>query len=277
MKVAVILPSRGLIFSRTADEILQNVKGVPHKFFFSHRKPIPECFEKPVEAALSDNSITHVWIVEDDMILRPNTLMKLLDKDKAVVAADYPINKDGRGSIFEVDRQIVFCGTGCLLIKRDVFDELKKPYFRTDSRWNIKNFGDFIKMTEVDNGNLDGYGLHDINLCMALKKRKIPIHKINDKLGQRKLIKLGKQGTNKGAHLIEEWRTVKRNYLLKRVKSWPAEKHGDLVQVSTPTGIVNTTKSHADKLVEKGKGELTPRSKIVIEFKNESFDIVNHI
>ena len=49
--IAVILPSRGLIFSRTADEILQNLKDIPHKIYFSHRKPIPDCFNEPVEEA----------------------------------------------------------------------------------------------------------------------------------------------------------------------------------------------------------------------------------
>ena len=51
VKVAVILPSRGLMFSKTAEEIINNVKGVPHKFFFSHKRPIPECFEIPTEEA----------------------------------------------------------------------------------------------------------------------------------------------------------------------------------------------------------------------------------
>lgn len=36
MKVGVIFPSRGLVFSKTADELLQNLKKVNHKIFFSH-------------------------------------------------------------------------------------------------------------------------------------------------------------------------------------------------------------------------------------------------
>src|SRR4051812_9654624 len=123
IKVGVILPSRGLMFSETADEILQNLKGIDHKFFFSHRQPIPDCFEKPTNRALLDDSITHLWFVEDDMKLAPDTLSKLLVVNRAVVTVDYPVNADGRGSIFKVDKQIVFCGTGCLLVKREVFNE----------------------------------------------------------------------------------------------------------------------------------------------------------
>lgn len=69
MKIGVILPSRGLIFSRTAEEILNNLKKVPHKIYFAHKRPIPECFNEPLEEALADKDITHIWFVEDDMVL----------------------------------------------------------------------------------------------------------------------------------------------------------------------------------------------------------------
>jgi hypothetical protein len=257
------------MFSQTADEILQNVKGIPHKFFFSHRKPIPECFEQPTQKALVDETITHLWFVEDDMILPSDTLQKLLAMDKAVVTADYPVNKDGRGSIFSIKGQIVFTGTGCLLVKREVFDELQQPYFRTDFRWNIKNYGDHLKMTSSRQSNLAGYGLHDVNFGMNLYAKNIPIHAIDTVLGQRKLIALGKAGSNDGAHNIEAWTKVKPNHLLNEVKKWPVEKKGELVSVTTPTGEVFTSKKHAAKLVKEKLGYRTPRKYLVVDWSEE--------
>jgi len=270
-KVGVIFPSRGLIFSRTADELLQNLREANHKIYFSHGKSIPECFNEPLERALKDKEITHIWFVEDDMVLSPNILLSLKLEDKAVVTADYPVNKEGRGSVFSIKNQIIFCGTGCLLVKREVFDEIKKPVFRTDIRWTMKNFGDFIKMSSflVDD---EGYGLHDINFCMALYERGIPIHKIAPVLSQRKLISLGKAGSNNGAHNIEVWSKVKKDHLLKLVKSWPEEKHGKLITVDTEYGHMNVTEAHAKKLIKLGMATKLPNKNFVVDWSgfNES-------
>lgn len=268
-KVAIILPSRGLIYSQTADEILQNLSltmgQIPHRFFFSHKKPIPECFERPTNLALLDDSITHLWFVEDDMALPQSTLRELLDLDVAVATADYPVNKDGRGSVFEVKGRILFTGTGCLLVKREVFDELKAPYFRTDIRWRIKRTTDGVKVIGNKVKDTDGYGLHDVNFGINLFRRDIPIHKIDTKLGQRKLVALGKAGTNEGAHNIETWAKITKDHLLKQIKKWPIEPTGDLVEIKTPTGIVNVTHSHAKTLVRKKLGERLPKRPIIID------------
>lgn len=264
--IAVILPSRGLMFSQTAEELINNLKGIDHKIFFSHKRPIPYCFEEPVAKALKDPTITHLWFVEDDMVIPPNTLKEMLNLDKAVVTHDYPINSDARGAIFKVDKKVVFCGTGCLLVKRAVFDELPKPYFRTDVRWNIKNYGEYLKMTATNDSNLDGYGLHDVNFCMNLWYLNIPIHQAPGTLGQRKLIALGKAGTNEGAHNIEVWKQVKQGHLLKEIKKWPVLPTGNLETVLTPTGEVNVSQAHAKTLVEKGLAEKLPKRKLIVDW-----------
>lgn len=260
VKIGVIFPSRGLVFSKTAQELLDNLKGYEYRIFFSHRKPIPECFNEPVMYALDDSSITHIWIVEDDMIMPKDTLTKLLEVDKAVVTADYPVTKEGRGSVFkDADNRVLFCGTGCLLIKREVFDELKTPYFRTDSKWNVKNYGDHIKFFEVHNGTNDGYGLHDITFCFELQQLNIPIHTIRRKLGQRKLIELGKAGTNNGAHQVEEWKTIEKDKRLKEIQSYPAEPTGNLVTVMAGDKHLNVSEDHAEKLIKAGKAKRLPK------------------
>lgn len=270
VRVAVILPSRGLMFSRTAEEILNNLKGISHKIFFSHRKPLPDCFEIPTKKALQDDSFTHLWFVEDDMILPSDTLQTMLDMNVAVVTADYPINRQGRGAVFrDKGGKILITGTGCLLVKREVMAEMKPPYFRDDMRWIIKNMGDYVKLVRTQSEHKDGYGLHDVNFCMNLHRLEIPIHCIDTILGQRKLIALGKAGSNNGAHKIEQWTKVKKNHLLKEIMRWPVTETGNLETVMTPTGEIQTSKEHAKKLIKVGLGHKPAKRYSVIDWNVE--------
>lgn len=265
-KIAVIFPSRGLVFSQTAQELLDNLKGRLYKIYFSHKRPIPECFEEPTLEALKDPTITHLFFVEDDMILRPNTLQKLLDEDANAVTADYPVTKDGRGSVFyDKGRSVVFCGTGCLLVKKEVFKSLKKPYFTDKVRWNMLNYGESIKMTGIY-GDV-GYGTHDITFAIKLWNTGVKIKVIKQKLGQRKLIALGKAGSNNGAHNIEVWRKIIKDKRLDALLAQPLAigAKSKLVTVDTPTGGVTTSRSHAESLVKQGMASYPPRRYTIID------------
>jgi hypothetical protein len=266
VKIAVILPSRGLMFSQTADEILQNLKGIEHKFFFAHGKPIPDCFEEPTNRALADETITHLWFVEDDMILSPDALRNMINVEKAVVTVDYPTTDYGGGAVFKIKGQVIFGGTGCTLVMREVFDELKKPYFRTDICWNIKNFGDFIKIIAVPRGeDNSGYGLHDVNFFMNLYRLEIPVHDAGFTVGQRKLKALGKAGTNNGAHQIDEWTKIKKDDLLKKVKKWPIEQKGNLSSVIIDNKEILVSHSHAKKLLKASIATKPPKRALVVD------------
>lgn len=268
IKVGIILPSRGLIFSQTADEIIQNTKNIPRRFFFSHRQPIPQCFEKPTNKALLDDSITHLWFIEDDMILPPYILKRMIEEDANVVTCDYPVTKDGRGSVFyDNGGNVVFCGTGCMLVKREVFDNIKAPYFTDKIRWSMLNYGEAVKLIASKNTKGEGYGLHDITFCIKLWKTGVKIRVLDTKLGQRKLIALGKAGTNDGAHNTEEWTKIVPNARLKALQKQPVSigAKSKLVTVDTPTGGVNTTRQHADKLVAQGLAKYPPKSYLIID------------
>jgi len=266
VKVAVIFPSRGLVFSQTAEELLNNLKGVPHKIYFSHKRPIPECFESPTLEALKDPETTHLWFCEDDMILRPDTLKKLLEADCNAVTADYPVTKDGRGSVFyDKGKNVVFAGTGCLLVKRSVFDNLKKPYFTDKIRWTLLNYGESIKL--VGKYADVGYGTHDITFSIKLWNNGVKINVIKQRLGQRKLIALGKAGSNNGAHQIETWRKIVKDKRLDDILSQPVAlgAKSKLVTVDTPTGGINTTRAHAESLVKQGMASYPPRRYTIID------------
>lgn len=268
MKIAVILPSRGLIFSQTADELLQNLQGFEYDIFFAHGQPIPECFEKPLKRALRTPGYTHIWFVEDDMILPESTLDAMLIMDAPVVAMDYPVSKAGQGALFKnKEGKVLFTGTGCLLVKREVFNAIKPPYFRTDLRWNVINYGDFIRMTanQITNPTLEGYGLHDVNFGMKLWKANIPISEAGT-IGQRKLVALGKAGTNEGAHNIEEWRKVKPDLLYKSLLKNPAQKSGVLITVQTKDGEIAVHPDKAKKLVKAGVATKSVKQSVLIDY-----------
>lgn len=266
IKVAVIIPSRGLMFSETAEDILKNLKGIPHRLYFAHKLPIPECFESPTVRAMADKDITHIWMVEDDMIIPAGTLQSMLWLHKPVVTCDYPVSNKGQGAVFYDGSNAVFCGTGCTLIEKAVLTKLGQPYWRSDIRWNIANYGTHIRLIAHPNESFDNYGLHDVNFGMRLQKKHIAITVLEAVLGQRKLLALGQAGSNNGAHQIEEWTKVKKHFLNKLIKSWPVMKSGSLTSVQTPTGMVETSKPHAKRLVENGLGVYPPKTTLIIDW-----------
>lgn len=265
MRIAVILPSRGLMFSETADELLQNLEGYDYDIFFAHGLPIPQCFENPLTEALQ-GSYSHIWIVEDDMILPNDTLDSMLVMDSPVVTMDYPVDKKGQGVVFaDKAGRVVFTGTGCLLVKRQVFNKLSKPYFRTDIKWGITNYGKFIRLTANTMPNLEGYGLQDVTFGLKLWKAEIPIS-VAGKIGQRKLIALGEVGSNQGAHQVEEWTAVKPDVLYKRFKSYPKQPIGKLISVLTKDGEMNVHPDYAKKLIHAGIAKKAPQESVSIDY-----------
>jgi hypothetical protein len=267
MRLAVILPSRGLTFSQTADELLQNLQGWPYDIFFAHGLNIPECFETPLTKALR-GSYTHIWFVEDDMILPPDTLGKMVDADVPVATFDYPVSKEGQGVVFKSkEGRILFTGTGCMLVKREVFKKLNRPFFRTDIHWNAVNHPDFIRFTanKVDNPTIVGYGLHDVTFGMKLYQVGIPISVIG-MTGQRKLIALGKPGTNDGAHQIEEWTKIKPDFMYKKLRKNSPQPTGKLVTVMTLDGELAVHPDKAKKLIKAGVATKIPKQSVVVDY-----------
>lgn len=268
VKVAVIVPSRGLMFSKTAEEIVNNVKGVPHKFFFSHKRPIPECFEIPTEEALADPEVTHLWYVEDDMILPDEHLLKVMLNEYAdVVTCDYPTSDDGRGAIFKDKAgQVIFGGLGCTLVSRTILEKMKPPYFRTDIKWIPSNHGSFVKLTGFKGkAKSDEYGKQDVNFYMQAHKVGAQISEYPLHLGQRKLVKLGQSGTNDGAHHIKEWWDFEPNWWLQYITKLNKQPDSKLKTVIFPDGQhMNVNHDYANKLIKSGKAKpVKPRAHII--------------
>ena len=103
-----------------------------------------------IQQAIETNC-THIFFVDDDVILRPDTLTNLLKWDTDLVSGlylmrNYPhqpiifdvVNDDGKCHHYYLNGngkkeglvEIVASGLGCLLINMRVFEKLEKPYIR---------------------------------------------------------------------------------------------------------------------------------------------------
>lgn len=216
-KLAVVLPSRGLMFSKTLEDVLRELKGFDYKLFWSHGNPLPECFNEPTERILNDPDIFAVLYVEDDMILPKGVLRRMFDCNYPVVALDYPFKNDGDSTMLHSpDGMAIYSGTGCLLIAKAILERLPKPIFRTDTSWDTLIRGDTLifwprKLKKI------AYGLHDVNLGITLFANNIPIKPLEVEAGQHKLVELGTPSSNDGAHKIRDLTKVGRDLVIKTV------------------------------------------------------------
>lgn len=197
MRIAVLMPSRGLIFSETIEEVLREAAPFDFQIFFSHSRPIPECFNEPMEKIL-EGDFSHVWIVEEDMVLPKGILQELIDLNSPLATMDYPavegvmcVKRDGNG-------KVLYTGTGCLLIDRGVLELVEKPVFDTEHIWDTsgKYLGKRDPREKI-------YGQHDVQFFMRVKELGLPVA-VTDTIGhQRKIIEYGQKEVNDGFHKIK--------------------------------------------------------------------------
>lgn len=208
MRIAVILPTRGMMFSQTAEELLENLEGFNYEIYWSHGLPIPDCFNYAAQRALRNSKNTHFFFIEEDMILPKDTLKNLLKAKVPAICCDYPVTKEGKASVLrDPDGNVIYGGTGCLLVASLFLKKYKQPVFRTDIAWDIKIDNRFEATPRKIEGNI--YGLHDVTFGLQAYWRGEPIQVSKIRCGQRKLRNLGASATNIGQHSIETWTDLK--------------------------------------------------------------------
>lgn len=210
-KLAVILPSRGLVFSETFEELLNELEGFNYEIFWSHAKSLPQCFNDPTEKALADPDVFALLICEDDMIIPKGILKQMFSMNYPVVALDYPFQQQGDSTcLHDPNGDAFWTGTGFILISKAVLNQMEKPIWRTDT-----TFDPFIDKDTIHfwPRKLDKifYGLHDLRLGLLLYSAGLPIKVMERTAGQRKLVNLGQKGVNNGAHEIMELTDVGRD------------------------------------------------------------------
>lgn len=253
--LAVILPSRGLMFSRTLEELLGELKGFDYRIYWSHGRSLPDAFNEPVERALADDDVYAVLLCEDDMIIPQGILRAMFRRNYPVVALDYPFKNDGDSTMLhDPAGNAIYSGTGFILIAKPILQELPKPIFRTDTAWDTMIKGDTLifwprKLTKV------AYGLHDVNLGIMLFANQIPIQSPLRTAGQRKLVKLGEKNTNNGAHQIKDLTKVGRDLVIKTLDQGNIYKYREALARVQNVEVMD----HIPEFIEYVDGQATVR------------------
>lgn len=200
MKIGLILPSRGLVNSRTAETALELVTALMPEdtviWYFSHNRPIPDCFNVPVEEALKDKC-DWILILEEDVVFGNKELNALVrDAKKYKVAAlDYKIGPDLMCA--QVRGGIQLTGTGAIMISKDVLEAVGKPYFRTSVKYHALNMTEYEGMENV-------YGGQDIDFCVRAYRAGFPVHLVEGFTASHYKVKeYGEPQVNNGVHVIE--------------------------------------------------------------------------
>lgn len=166
--IAVLVPTRGLLFTDTMMALLRELSPMKHAFFFTKDLPIPDCRNALVKAARDCGvPFTHYLMVDDDVIIPEGGVQAMLDMEKPVVIIDYPTHAMGiganRGNVAYTvwkkgdsteGKVIAWAGLGCTLVEAKVFNKFTYPYFRKGGQYFDRDKQG--KMVLYGNGDTDG-------------------------------------------------------------------------------------------------------------------------
>lgn len=193
--ISVILPTRGFVYTEVENAIEKNLNKLDYKIFRSFTLPIPDCQNELVEQALSEH-ISHILFIEEDVVIPDGGFEKLITANADIACIDYGV--EGWGCVTKNQQgEILWCGLGCTLVNRYVFDKLDKPYFRSDIELRLNDW-QWVKSPP------DKYGGQDIYFCMKAREKGFKIVQVEGEAKHLKLESLGVSGINNGLHKIVE-------------------------------------------------------------------------
>jgi hypothetical protein len=193
--VYTALPTRGLIYGRT----IQGLKKNDSDFRIYPELPIPKCFNKPVRDFLQSDS-KYLWFVEEDNVPTKGILKRLLKTNRPISTVDYKVGAKV-SHVHKIDGKVAWCGLGCTLIKREVFEALSDPWFRIDKRRNHKT-GEWSDISKRGQGK--GFGGHDVWFFTQARKGGYNIHVIDEKIDHLRCDQLKRTETNNGTYTINK-------------------------------------------------------------------------
>lgn len=176
------------------EALLDNLYGHNYKIYQAVGLRIPDCENVPLERALADGC-SHFWFIEDDTVPPVGALDKLLHAEGDIAAIDYGVNGWGCIARGKIDGEVKWCGLGCTLVKRRVFEALEKPYFRDDMQLRLNDM-QWIPAPK------NRYGGQDIWFCCKAREKGFKIVQIQGECRHLKLESLGIPEENNGAHKI---------------------------------------------------------------------------
>lgn len=229
--IGICLPSRGLVFSKTMESVIKGMRelsklGIATDIFMSHDLPIPLSHNFCVEQALQNPAIKKILFIEEDNFMFNDAFIALATSDYDIATLNYN-DKNGfpKGIVhYNEAGEVLWCGLGATIIKREVFEKLGSPYFRIDTRYKVvkKHMQDGKIITEHEEieprtvynettGKVEEvkdpwkYGGLDVDFYTRVRRIGYRITVLpNYKAHHFQLIKLGEQYTNNGIHEIRQ-------------------------------------------------------------------------
>lgn len=141
--IAILTPSRGLIYSKVVDGVNAGIEalkseGVEARYLVTNDLPIPDSHNNLVERAI-ELGAERVIFVEEDNYIDPKGFVELARNIAPISTLQYNDKNGSPHGIIHYNEalEILWCGLGATGISRDVFEALGSPYFRTDTRYKI--------------------------------------------------------------------------------------------------------------------------------------------
>lgn len=182
MKIALGIPTNRLIKPKTAQSLLELISFSKYdwKIIISTRGYNTSENRNYIAAQAVNNGCDYLFFVDDDMILPPHTLEELLLCDKDIVGCVYKTKYETQDDVceyFNDERpnglfEVKAIGTGCMLIKCEVFRQLPQPWFKYE--WNdngsVKRSHDWIFCEDARNTGIGVWALNTLDVKHIGKK-----------------------------------------------------------------------------------------------------------
>jgi len=198
MRINVVLPTRGLVFTEVEEALERERVGHDVKIFRSHNLRIPDGHNELTKQALLDNP-DYLWYIEEDTVPPTGALAHLLATDADISCIDYGVS--GWGCVTATSEgKILWCGLGCTLVKAKVFENWEAPWFRTDKTLRLNDWTwQELPKDYIENKN---YGGLDIWFCCEARRRGFTIGQVEGECDHLRLENIGQVGVNGGLHTI---------------------------------------------------------------------------
>lgn len=229
--IAVCVTSRGLIYAITVKCIIEGMQelnkiGIGTVYIGTKDLPIPDSQNYCVETALQNKAVDRLLFIEEDMYVDPEAFIALATADASIATLQYNDKNGSPHGIIHYNEagEILWCGIGATMIKREVFETLGTPYFTTENRYKIKKKqlkdGKLITDYELIEPHMKWneeehkffpvkepyhYGGQDVDFMTRARQAGFKITRLEAfKAHHFKLLSLGAEHTNNGCHNITQ-------------------------------------------------------------------------
>lgn len=209
VKIAVCLATRGMIFTEVEDALEKNLVGWPYQIFRTKDLTIPKSQNYLVDKAMKTNA-NYFLFVEEDTVMPDNAIIDMLDLNADIACIDYGVAGYSCLTKDKKTGEILWCGLGCTLIKREVFEAMYQPYFRSDKALLINNWPE---TRWIDSGK-QAYGLQDIWFFMHAREKGFVIKQAKGECKHLQLDQLGQREINNGLHQISQKPVISKQQTL---------------------------------------------------------------